>query len=153
MLTLKHFLKGGVFWYNKYMKQVSAYILYDNKNRVLLMHRTFDAPTNPGYWGLFGGKIEDGETPKIAAAREAKEELGIELKNVKLFKVYNQEDKYGKQIRHIFIGPLNYPIETLRKQQKEGLNLNLFTLDDLNNIKISKNDLEILNDVIKNKTN
>lgn len=133
------------------MKQVSDYILYDDNSRVLLMHRTSDAPTHPDYWGLFGGKIENGETPEMAVKREAQEELGIRLENVGLFKTYSQEDQYGKQIRHIFTGPLEYSLEELRANQKEGQNLNLFSLDDLNNIKISKNDLVIVKDVIKNK--
>jgi len=132
------------------MKQVSAYILHNN-NHVLLMHRTFNAPTHPGYWGLFGGKIESGETPEMAVKREAQEELGINLENVKLFKTYNQEDRYGKQIRYVFTGLLVFSLEELRANQNEGQDLNLFSLDDLNNIKISKNDLEIVKDVIKNK--
>ena len=133
------------------MKQVSAYLLYDDNNRVLLMRRTDDAPTNPGLWGFFGGKIEDDETPETAVKREAQEELKINLKNVKLFKTYKQEDQYGKQIRHVFIGQLNHSLDELRVNQNEGQDLNLFSLDDLNNVKISINDLAILTDVIKNK--
>ena len=133
------------------MKEVSAYILYDDDNRVLLMRRTLNAPTNPGYWGLFGGKIKKGENPITAVLREAQEELRINLKNIQLFKTYNHLDEYGKQIRHIFIGPLQYSIKKLKTQQNEGINLDLFTLDDLYNIKITKNDLEIIQDVIKTK--
>jgi len=115
------------------------------------MHRTSNAPTHPDCWGLFGGKIERGETPEMAVKREAQEELGINLRNVRLFKTYKQEDQYGKQIRHVFTGPLNFSLAELRANQNEGQNLNLFSLDDLNNIKISKNDLVIIKDVIKNK--
>lgn len=133
------------------MKQVSAYILCDDNNRVLLMHRTSDAPTDPNYWGLFGGKIEKGETPEMAVKREAKEELRIELKNVRLFKTYKQKDEYGEQIRHIFVGKLKHSIKKLKKQQMEGDDLNLFALDDLKNIKITKNDFKIIKDIITTK--
>lgn len=34
-------------------------------------------------YNMLGGKIEDGEEPKEALIREAKEEIGYELKNVK----------------------------------------------------------------------
>ena len=44
---------------------------------VLLTKRTLDAPMHPGYWGLVGGKVDSGESPRGAAIREAGEELGI----------------------------------------------------------------------------
>jgi 8-oxo-dGTP diphosphatase len=59
---------------------LSAIILYDNQNRILLQHRTDDAPTFPGYWSFFGGSVEQGETLAEAAIREASEELSYTLK-------------------------------------------------------------------------
>lgn len=133
------------------MKQVSIFLLYDNNNQVLLMHRTDDAPIDPGFWGFFGGEIEGEETPEIAVRREAQEELGIELENVSLFKTYNQEDQHGKQIRHVFVGSLKHSLDELRAKQNEGQDIALFSLDALRNIKLSENDLEIITDVLKNK--
>jgi 8-oxo-dGTP pyrophosphatase MutT (NUDIX family) len=43
---------------------------------VLLCKRTQNAPIHPGYWGLFGGKVEN-ETPMDAVKREVREELKI----------------------------------------------------------------------------
>ena len=60
--------------------QVTALILYDEKHRILLQHRTDDAPTFPGHWGFFGGEIERGETPEQAVKREALEELAYALR-------------------------------------------------------------------------
>ncbi|HML91997.1 NUDIX domain-containing protein [Methyloceanibacter sp.] len=60
--------------------ELSAIILYDDARRILLQHRTDDAPTFPGYWSFFGGGIEPGETPEQAAVREALEELDYGLK-------------------------------------------------------------------------
>lgn len=51
-------------------------VLYDKDLRLLLQHRSEDARVMPGYWGFFGGSIEEGETPRDAAMREAFEELG-----------------------------------------------------------------------------
>ena len=44
---------------------------------VLLYKRTLDAPLAPGYWGLFGGRMEpkDHGDPKATAKREVEEEL------------------------------------------------------------------------------
>jgi 8-oxo-dGTP diphosphatase len=42
---------------------------------VLLMKRTQDAPSHPGHWGLVGGTLEPGETPRQGLLREMREEL------------------------------------------------------------------------------
>jgi 8-oxo-dGTP diphosphatase len=56
-------------------RHVAVLILYDRHGKILLQHRTKDAPSFPDYWGLFGGGIEDGETPEQALRREILEEL------------------------------------------------------------------------------
>jgi ADP-ribose pyrophosphatase YjhB (NUDIX family) len=42
---------------------------------VLLIKRTQDAPSHPGHWGLVGGTLEPGETPRRGLLREIGEEL------------------------------------------------------------------------------
>ena len=59
---------------------VSVLILYDTEGRMLLQHRTKDAPTFPDYWAFFGGGVEEGETPEQAVRRESIEELGYQLR-------------------------------------------------------------------------
>ncbi|WP_425362578.1 NUDIX domain-containing protein [Candidatus Tisiphia endosymbiont of Hybos culiciformis] len=51
-----------------------AIISYDNK--ILLMKRA-NTSAFAGYFALPGGKIDRNESPKIAAQREAREEIGI----------------------------------------------------------------------------
>ena len=55
---------------------VVAAALIDGEGRVLVQQR---APhrTMPGLWEFPGGKVEQGETPEAALARELEEELGI----------------------------------------------------------------------------
>jgi 8-oxo-dGTP diphosphatase len=48
-------------------------LFFDDADRILLVQ-----PTYKDYWDVPGGYVETGETPAQAAAREIREELGIE---------------------------------------------------------------------------
>jgi 8-oxo-dGTP pyrophosphatase MutT (NUDIX family) len=39
----------------------------------------------PGYWGLFGGAIEHGESPEASLRRELEEELGLTVETIVYF--------------------------------------------------------------------
>ena len=58
-------------------------ILVANNRSVLLQHRDKNNKWNQNSWSEFGGQIEKGETPKQAAKRELKEELGINVADLK----------------------------------------------------------------------
>lgn len=51
-------------------------LIMDNKSRILLVSHT---STTGEVWGLPAGRVEKGEDPRTAAAREGKEELGTEV--------------------------------------------------------------------------
>jgi len=57
---------------------VAAAALIDDAGRVLVQQR---APhwSMPGLWEFPGGKLEEGETPEAALARELSEELGVAI--------------------------------------------------------------------------
>jgi 8-oxo-dGTP diphosphatase len=57
---------------------VVAAALIDGAGRILLQQRPPGAPM-AGLWEFPGGKIEEGEAPEAALARELEEELGIEV--------------------------------------------------------------------------
>jgi 8-oxo-dGTP diphosphatase len=111
-------------------------ILVDNQNKVLLQHRDNKASWDPGLWGIFGGQIEKGETPKIAAKRELKEELGIELNNLSFFRKYEIKREKGIYEAFFFTAPLTISVEELKKQQKEGQGLGFFSLEEIKDLKI-----------------
>jgi 8-oxo-dGTP diphosphatase len=57
-------------------------IITDNAGRVLLLHHRF----RPGSgWGIPGGFIKRGEQPDEALRRELREEVGLEIEDLKLF--------------------------------------------------------------------
>ena len=54
--------------------------VHDQRGRALLQLRDADRPISyPGWWGMFGGEVEPGETLVAAARRELREETGLDL--------------------------------------------------------------------------
>jgi ADP-ribose pyrophosphatase YjhB (NUDIX family) len=77
----------------------AAAIVTDGRGRVLLLKHRF----RPGSgWGLPGGFIEKGEQPDAALRRELREEIGLEIEQLKLFAV--RAFKRPKQVEIVFMG-------------------------------------------------
>ena len=75
--------------------------IFNHKGEVLLQRR---GDTNK--WGFPGGAIELGETPQMAAIREAKEETGLDVKVGRIIGVYTDLDitySSGDQAQSIVI--------------------------------------------------
>ena len=60
-----------------------AIALIWREDRVLVQRRLATASHLPDVWEFPGGKIEADETPREAAIREAREELGIEIEIIR----------------------------------------------------------------------
>ena len=124
-------------------------ILIANDGAILLQHRDKDNRWNQDSWSEFGGQIEEGETPEKAIKREIKEELGIKLVDLKFFKKYELQRKKGIYEQFVFTASFNYSLESLKKQQKEGKNLALFTYEEIKHLKMADYTKEILEDFFK----
>ncbi len=124
-------------------------ILIDNQDKILLQHRDSNVSWHPSSWGIFGGQIEKGETPKQAARREIKEEVGIELTDLKFFKKYELKRKRGIYEAFFFTAPLTISVDNLRKQQKEGQNLGLFSFNEVKGLKVTDLTKAVLKDFFK----
>jgi ADP-ribose pyrophosphatase YjhB (NUDIX family) len=77
---------------------VDCVILIDG--RVLLIHRR-----NPPHgWALPGGFVEYGESVEEAVRREMKEETGLDLQNLRQFRVYSDptRDQRGHVVSVVF---------------------------------------------------
>ncbi|MEO0115069.1 MAG: NUDIX hydrolase, partial [candidate division WOR-3 bacterium] len=64
-------------------------IIIDYDGKIVLIKRK-----NPPFgWALPGGFVDYGETVENAAIREAKEETGLDLKELKQFHVYSDPNR------------------------------------------------------------
>ena len=67
--------------------QVGTAIIITKDDKVLLMKRK--GPHGTGTWSTPGGHLDFGETPEQCAAREAKEEVGLDVLDIRFRAVTN----------------------------------------------------------------
>ncbi|HEY0426797.1 MAG TPA: NUDIX hydrolase [Pyrinomonadaceae bacterium] len=79
---------------NKFTASAAAIITNKNKEILLLEHVLRPASG----WGMPGGFMEYGEQPEQAICRELREETGLELENVKLYRAR----VLGRHIEFVF---------------------------------------------------
>jgi mutator protein MutT len=92
------------------MKRSSQFIAYrfiHGQWALFVQKRTKDAPFAPGMFGIFGGRIEDGESPEIALFREIREELDYQPRSVQFFRKYNHKDFE----QHVFVSEVGESFE------------------------------------------
>ena len=98
----------------EFIASVGVLILV-NHSTLLLQHRDMRPDIfYPGKIGLFGGAIENNETPQSAAVREIKEELFIDIINPRLMSILNLDviDKYLLRRRYFYIADIDKKIES-----------------------------------------
>lgn len=116
---------------------------------VLLCKRTQDAPMHPGYWGLFGGKVNAGERPRDAALREVKEELGIAPSKISvksLCDVRVGRGNSGALAVRYFSAPLKLEMDQLslrrnsEEDKVEGDGIGWFTAEEIHHLMVRPED-------------
>ena len=70
---------------------------------LLLLSDNRSTATCPKHWTLIGGKVEEGETPELAARREIEKETGLKI-NVSFWKRYDREHPLFIIDQYIFTG-------------------------------------------------
>jgi len=116
-------------------------ILINPRKEIFLLHRE-DKPDIdvPNKWSFVGGALKEGESPQQGIIRETKEEIGFDVKDISLFKEYdNAEIK-----RYIFVGTIDKEISELILT--EGDNMNFFTIEKALKMDISQNTRRYIKD-------
>ena len=80
-----------------HQRHVALFLPYRIKDGALFVYlqkRTMDAPRAPGFFGLFGGGVEQGETPEQAFLREVEEELSYRPRSYRHLGRFDVDVKY-----------------------------------------------------------
>ncbi|MBN3873098.1 MULTISPECIES: NUDIX hydrolase [unclassified Nostoc] len=104
---------------------VAIAILYQKNKFLMQLRDNIPGILYPGYWALFGGHIELGETPEVAVKREILEEIGYILPPFIKFGYYPDE----RVVRHVFHAPLLMELNQL--VLNEGWDMGLLTPEDI----------------------
>lgn len=120
---------------NNMTKKIGAGILLINsKNELLLLLRDNrpDIPY-PDKWDIPGGHVEIGETPGETIRREMIEEMSLELGEIKLFRIYEEDDLIDNLFwKRIELNPDEIDL-------KEGQRLAYFSRDQIAQMQLAFN--------------
>jgi len=122
------------------MRTFEAAVLVPCRNgKFLLQLRADTVPRWPGYWGTFGGGIEQGEDINAALRREMHEELGYKVRNPQF--AFTQELPRGR--KHVFYEQWD-GTEQYHLDPRESVDHRWCTLSEAHQLKIIPHDLEAL---------
>ena len=98
-------------------------VIFNDKREVLLLKHRFRAGSG---WGLPGGFMEQGEQPIDTLRRELREEIGLEVDDVKVFAA--RSFRKPKQVEVLFRARANAQVRSLTMEVERA---EWFALDSL----------------------
>jgi 8-oxo-dGTP diphosphatase len=119
------------------VKEIAQVLLFDRNGRLLIYLRDNKPEIPfPNHWDLFGGHLEEGETPEQALVREVKEEIAMDLKAWTFFRRFDclEGDAYPN-IKYIFWATTDKSPRELTLH--EGQRLRSITLAERRGIKFA----------------
>jgi isopentenyldiphosphate isomerase len=98
--------------------------LVNATGQILLQQRSFALADSPGKWDQsVGGHVDEGETYEQAALREAREELGVELIELKkigeMYIEHQAHDGLIKRFQTVYIARHNGPLHPSKAEVAE----------------------------------
>lgn len=119
-------------------RHVASIMLVNRRGHVLLQQRD-DRPdlAYAGLWTLFGGQVEDGETPEQCIRREMLEELDLEVSFEHWTTVECPARTTPEMIvyNHLYVGHVTTPIEDLTLY--EGAAMAYFDRDHASRVQLA----------------
>lgn len=102
-----------------YPKEAVAVVIFNEKDDILFIH---NRRYTVGHleWEIPAGKIEPGEDVKAAAEREAKEETGCELQNLKFLCCQNPCNGMSDALVHVFAARVSAESQILDTDEVSG---------------------------------
>lgn len=124
--------------------QVAKAFIYQGTRLLLQLRDNIPEIIAPNHWGLFGGTVDEGETPAEAMKREIEEELCWTPPEPKYLLTWEAPEKAGTT--YIFAVPLT--VATSQLTLTEGQALRLFTFEELTQILLVPKISQILPQVV-----
>lgn len=113
---------------NKLIHRSAGVLVFNSKGELLLQKRSMTKDTNPGKWDISSwGHNDVGESYDHAAARELKEELGIDKAIKFALKSFYSVD-YESEIYQVYIAESDGPF---KPDPEEIIKLEFFSLDKI----------------------
>ena len=110
--------------------QVGVAIIITKDDHVLLMKRK--GPHGQGSWSTPGGHLDFGETPEGCAAREVKEEVGLDVVDIRFRAVTNDVfDTTGKHYITIWMDGKTLPNDPIIAAEDEVAEIGWFAWNSL----------------------
>ena len=113
------------------LRHVTVNTIIVKNNKILLGRRSDAMLLEAGKWGLIGGFMERNETFEMTAKREALEETGWEIENLKLFKINDNPNRPAEDRQNVDIIFIAEAKEKVGTSDEEVSDLQWFSLEDL----------------------